>query len=461
MSDLSNQANEDPHLESAWTRWLLGDWDGLGKIDCNALDHHQERARLAILAAAGNLQSDMGDKARGGIKIATDWGCDKALTVKLLISGLYNALGRLALLANQEERALQYFANALTLILQNVDVNFLTRARRDEQARQLGISLRVDPGVTEAKKRFTRVIRELRSQNESLRRQNCFLDFLTKLRGADAMNKLLAEAASSLVSKAIKPPSQPRRTVSPKWVLRDPDSWLCRNMGTHSIEISTQPLDGLIGYVAALTNQLGPLPLWTGYGAAFARLIVNENRTPKQVGIPSVLGSWFTHLTKLRRPRLIVEIGTAFGVSGMYWLAGLEENNKGTLVTFEANALWQRIAVKNLDLVSSRYKSISGPFEQNVQTTLEGREAVDILFVDAVHTDKAVTSQLALIKPYLSMGALIVLDDINSSAEMYRCWRGLSAEYGASASLEINGRLGVIEYQYLGGALKANRPNAN
>jgi predicted O-methyltransferase YrrM len=44
------------------------------------------------------------------------------------------------------------------------------------------------------------------------------------------------------------------------------------------------------------------------------------------------------HLATALKPRLVVEVGTAFGVSGMYWLLGLR--GSGRLVTFDPNNVW-------------------------------------------------------------------------------------------------------------------------
>ena len=85
-------------------------------------------------------------------------------------------------------------------------------------------------------------------------------------------------------------------------------------------------------------------------------------------------------MTRQYSPDLIVEIGTAFGISGMFWVAGLEINGRGRLVTFEPNAVWQSIAEKNIGLVSSRFTSICSIVENSGESQQDKDVTIDILF---------------------------------------------------------------------------------
>lgn len=50
-------------LERARTQWQFGDWESLAKLNRDTLQHHPDRAKLALLAA-GHLQTDNPDAAR-------------------------------------------------------------------------------------------------------------------------------------------------------------------------------------------------------------------------------------------------------------------------------------------------------------------------------------------------------------------------------------------------------------
>ena len=82
-------------LEHARTQWQFGDWDSLARINRDALQHHPVRAELALLAAAGKLQTgENNSEARRFIRLAQSWGASKKLISRILIAGVYNSLGR-------------------------------------------------------------------------------------------------------------------------------------------------------------------------------------------------------------------------------------------------------------------------------------------------------------------------------------------------------------------------------
>jgi len=95
-------------------------------------------------------------------------------------------------------------------------------------------------------------------------------------------------------------------------------------------------------------------------------------------------------LVQKRKPEIIVEFGTAFGVSGMYFLAGLNLNKKGKLLTFDPNTVWAKLAKDNLSKISDRFKLTNGTFEDNIDNVLPEGQHIDIAFIDAIHTKEFV-----------------------------------------------------------------------
>jgi predicted O-methyltransferase YrrM len=142
----------------------------------------------------------------------------------------------------------------------------------------------------------------------------------------------------------------------------------------------------------------------------------------------------------------IVEIGTAFGVSGMYWLSGLEEAGEGRLLTFEPNAVWQSIAKRNLSIISDRAASVASTFEDAIASGQIPERSLDILFIDGIHTASAVRAQIDAALRLLKEGAIIVLDDIQFSPGFYGYWKDLANDSRVKASFEVEGRLGLIEF---------------
>jgi Flp pilus assembly protein TadD len=127
-------------LEHARTQWQFGDWESLIKIERETLQHHPDRAKLALLAASGHLQQGDNNTARQFTRLAQDWGCSKKLLSQILIAGVHNSLGRASAINGDGQRALQHFESAIAAGSPAGEVRLLTKARLGEQLGQLGLT---------------------------------------------------------------------------------------------------------------------------------------------------------------------------------------------------------------------------------------------------------------------------------------------------------------------------------
>ena len=127
-------------LERSRTQWQFGDWANLAALARDTLQHHPDRAKLALLAAAGHSAQGNATEARQYTRLAIDWGCSKRLVSQLLISGVFNTLGRAAAISNQDDRAIRWFQAAMETGAAGSDLHLLTRARVGQQFAQLGIT---------------------------------------------------------------------------------------------------------------------------------------------------------------------------------------------------------------------------------------------------------------------------------------------------------------------------------
>lgn len=192
-------------------------------------------------------------------------------------------------------------------------------------------------------------------------------------------------------------------------------------------------------------QALGERPLWEGYRDIpdYPRS-KTKGRTVGEVRSTPVTGSFFSWLAEARRPDYIVEFGTAFGVSGMYWLSGLEAAGTGHLMTYEPNTDWADIAEANLASISGRFTLTRGIFEEEAERTLTPG-SVDIAFIDAIHTEAFVMRQWEVLKPFMRPGAIVLFDDISFSEDMAGCWRKVAHMPEAKASAALGNRVGIVE----------------
>ena len=126
-------------LEQARTQWQFGDWERLAAIQRESLQHHPERAKLALLVAAGHGQCGDFDKFQQFIHLAKDWGCSRKLVSQILISGVQNSLGRASLASGQFERAKLFFEQSVQTGMPSVDLKLLGDARLRQQGQLTGI----------------------------------------------------------------------------------------------------------------------------------------------------------------------------------------------------------------------------------------------------------------------------------------------------------------------------------
>lgn len=226
------------------------------------------------------------------------------------------------------------------------------------------------------------------------------------------------------------------------WVKKGQGTWLESHFRHASVKPADSPFSPKIEKLAYDTNELGPQPLWEGYKG---NNDLGATRMPAGVRTHPLMGNLYTSLVQMWKPETIVEFGTAFGVSGMYFLAGLETNQKGHLLTFDPNDVWRKLAVNCLSNISKRFTSIAGTFEDNVDLAL-GSRTIDIAFIDAIHTREFVISQLELVVARCSAKALIILDDINFSDDMRACWNEVANDSRFASSVAFGARVGILEF---------------
>lgn len=120
-------------LPAAREQWQRGDWASLAALTQEDLQDHPDRAKLALLAAAGHMQLGRQDLGADCLRQAKAWGCSPQLMRQIVIAGVHNTLGKAAALANMPERAEQHFAASLhTVMPMNSGKNQIEQRRRTQ-----------------------------------------------------------------------------------------------------------------------------------------------------------------------------------------------------------------------------------------------------------------------------------------------------------------------------------------
>jgi len=131
--------------------------------------------------------------------------------------------------------------------------------------------------------------------------------------------------------------------------------------------------------------------------------------------VPPRTGKFLTQLVKFFRPKNILELGTSGGYSGLCMLDGYSDS---FLFTIEFSQYRFKIAQETFEKtnLSKRVKMFNSKIEPVLKLWDETiRTEVDFVLIDA---DKpAYKSNFELIRPHLSKGAIVVVDNILDSLE--------------------------------------------
>ena len=74
-------------LDRARIQWLMGDWESLSTLDLDQIQHHPDRAKIALLASYGKLSSSNTGEYKKYVEQSLKWGCSRSFFSKVLLSG--------------------------------------------------------------------------------------------------------------------------------------------------------------------------------------------------------------------------------------------------------------------------------------------------------------------------------------------------------------------------------------
>ena len=144
----------------------------------------------------------------------------------------------------------------------------------------------------------------------------------------------------------------------------------------------------------------------------------------------------------------VLELGTGFGVSGMYLARGLLDVypvRTCLLITIEREAQFARIASENFyrlgfhDFVAV----VPGDFEHRLAQALKQIAPVSLAFIDGHHQENAILRDFSQIKARSRTGTLIVLSGIHQSPGMGRAWRTIKDMPRIAATVDL-WRWGIV-----------------
>ena len=131
-------------------------------------------------------------------------------------------------------------------------------------------------------------------------------------------------------------------------------------------------------------------------------------------------------LVRELRPSVVVEFGSALGVSGAYLASALRRNGEGRLVTVEGSPSRQSIAAGSIEAAAPGVTtSICGYFDDH----LDVLAGADLFFNDGNHNEEPVLRYAQAALERMSRPSVLVLDDaIGYSEGMTAAWNLLRVD---------------------------------
>ncbi|HUN89041.1 MAG TPA: class I SAM-dependent methyltransferase [Terriglobales bacterium] len=118
-------------------------------------------------------------------------------------------------------------------------------------------------------------------------------------------------------------------------------------------------------------------------------------------------------LVRSRRPALVVEFGTSFGISGIHIAAALHDNGSGRLITTELSVNKAKRAAKNFEQAGlTKWVEVR---QGDAFQTLAGISGIDLLLLDG--WKPLYYPMLKQLEPVLSPGCLVLADDVIGMAD--------------------------------------------
>ncbi len=162
------------------------------------------------------------------------------------------------------------------------------------------------------------------------------------------------------------------------------------------------------------------------------------------MSLPPLLGTLVMRLVRELAPRRCLELGTGFGVSTSYQAAALELSGAGDIVSLDLEGM-TRIAGPGLAGIGlgDRVELRPGRIEETLPGALGMAAPIDFALLDADHTEAGTVGAFDALAPHLSPGAVIMVDDVNWTAEMRRAWQAVRAHPHVDASVRLR-RIGIL-----------------
>lgn len=127
------------NLETSRSHWQYGAWKDLASLDMSTIERDPDRAKLAVLVSVAQSHLNNAEAARFYAQRAIEWGCDRKLVARVLISAVENTHGRASAALGDHQDALSHFERAIQLVEPRADIKLLGHTRQIREYAAMGL----------------------------------------------------------------------------------------------------------------------------------------------------------------------------------------------------------------------------------------------------------------------------------------------------------------------------------
>ena len=142
-------AFDEDLLEKARTQWQFGDWETLSNLTREDIQYHPDRAKLALLVAAGHQQTGNMNLAKKFSQLAQTWGANRKLVSQVLIAGVLNSIARAKMISGNNEQARLRYEESVGTVFPGIDRRLYAESRAVRELARLGLLTQAAGLVTE------------------------------------------------------------------------------------------------------------------------------------------------------------------------------------------------------------------------------------------------------------------------------------------------------------------------
>jgi len=146
-------------------------------------------------------------------------------------------------------------------------------------------------------------------------------------------------------------------------------------------------------------------------------------------------GAFLFRLVRHYKPRCIIELGTAFGISSMYMALGYRNSQ---IITIEGCTDTLHIATHNFSRLGiSNIREYCGNFDNLLPEVLKSRKNVDLVFFDGNHKKEATLRYFDACLDHIHNNTIFVFDDIHWSKGMKQAWENIRQHPSVTLSIDL------------------------